>query len=113
MFTSMWSPEQGQSQMSLATDTQISNPHAIQQIFVEKLFGQFTYRLGASDHSEHLSNLMILYGDNGSGKTTILQLITHLLSHEPNKGHKNFVAGIPFQRFEIAFADWTCVEAKR
>jgi energy-coupling factor transporter ATP-binding protein EcfA2 len=109
----MWTPEQGQSPISLATIPQISNPHAIQQILVEKLFGQFTYRLGAGDHSDHLSNLMILYGDNGSGKTTILQLITHLLSHEPGKEHKGFIAKVPFEKFAVIFADGTCVEAKR
>jgi energy-coupling factor transporter ATP-binding protein EcfA2 len=113
VLPTMWTPEQGLSPISLATNPQISNPHAIQQILVEKLFGQFTYRLGAGDHSDHLSNLMILYGDNGSGKTTILQLITHLLSHEPDKGHKSFIAKVPFEKFAVIFADGTCVEAKR
>jgi energy-coupling factor transporter ATP-binding protein EcfA2 len=113
VLPAMWTPDQGQNSMPLTTVPQISNPHAIQQIFVERLFGQFTYRLGASDHSDHLSNLMILYGDNGSGKTTILQLITHLLSHEPGKGHKSFIAKVPFEKFAVVFADGTCVEAKR
>ena len=46
------------------------NPHAIVRITVEKLFGQFTYELPTKDDFSDISNLFILYGDNGSGKTT-------------------------------------------
>jgi len=93
----------------------VQNAHAIQQILIEDLFGQFTYRLGADGNGSFNinSNLLILYGDNGSGKTTILQLLRHLLSPEEGKGHKTFVAHTPFQRFAVFFADGTSVEAKR
>lgn len=99
--------------MSLAAAVGTENPRAIQQVFVQRLFGQFSYSLGTGDDGGRLSNLLILYGDNGSGKTTILQLIIHLLSHEASKGHKNFVARTPFERFVVVFADGTCVEARR
>jgi ABC-type molybdenum transport system ATPase subunit/photorepair protein PhrA len=55
---------------------------------------------------------MILYGDNGSGKTTILSLIVNLLSHVDKKGHKKRVAGIKFRRCMIWVGKYI-VEARR
>ena len=53
----------------------------VRRIYVEKLFGQYTYDLKLdSAKLTHPTNLLILYGDNGSGKTTILKLILSLLT---------------------------------
>ena len=103
----------GESNVDTKRQAVLANPHSIQRIFVENLFGLFTYRLGDDGSGVDLSNLFILYGDNGSGKTTILQLLTHLLSHEGSRGHKSFVVRTPFQRIAVEFADGTTVEARR
>lgn len=87
---------------------------AIYKISVEKLFGKFSYELPMEKNREKAcSEVFVLYGDNGSGKTTILQLIYHLLSTSYNRGHKTFVAKIPFQRFEMHLTDGTKIIADR
>ncbi|MHC5828218.1 MAG: hypothetical protein ACYT04_73080, partial [Nostoc sp.] len=59
----------------------VSPPLSVVRIEVERLFGRYTYTLVKKDNNPHIdSSLMILYGDNGSGKTTILKLLFHLLS---------------------------------
>lgn len=78
------------------------------------LFGRYDYDLELSrpgDDSE--SRIAILYGDNGSGKTTILRLLFHLLSPAHRRGHKTFVAGTPFRSFVVQFSDGRRVQASR
>jgi ABC-type molybdenum transport system ATPase subunit/photorepair protein PhrA len=76
---------------------------------VDKLFGFLSYEISTRSKE----GLIILYGDNGSGKTTILNLIFHALSPESAKGHRTFIARVPFKRLEIRFADGHCVSAFR
>ena len=78
-------------------------------IVVEKLFGFLSYEISTRSQED----LIILYGDNGSGKTTILNLIFHALSPEHAKGHRNLIARVPFKRVQIRFADGHCVSALR
>ena len=77
--------------MTERSDGRAKNPHSVVRISLEKLFGQFSYELPGKEDHRDVSNLFILYGDNGSGKTTILSLLFHLLESEDNKGHKTFV----------------------
>ncbi len=81
----------------------------IDRIVVDKLFGFLSYEICTRSQED----LIILYGDNGSGKTTILNLIFHALSPEDAKGHRTFIARVPFQRLEIKFAAGHCVSAFR
>ncbi len=78
-------------------------------IVVDKLFGFLSYEISTKSHED----LIILYGDNGSGKTTILNLVFHALSPENAKGHRSFIAHVPFKQLEIRFADGHCVSAFR
>jgi len=83
-------------------------------ISVEQLFGHYNYRIPeSSESSGAMSPLLILYGDNGAGKTTILWLIYNLLSPRINRGHRSAVAHTKFKRFEVQFADGTSVTALR
>jgi energy-coupling factor transporter ATP-binding protein EcfA2 len=82
-------------------DTMISQ--AIKRIKVDKLFGTYNYDLSPSQDAEQPDRLMILYGDNGSGKTTILKTIFHILAPEKSQGHKTTLASIPFSYFRIEF----------
>ena len=81
----------------------------IDSIVVDKLFGFLSYEIKTRSQED----LLILYGDNGSGKTTILNLLFHTLSPGNAKGHRTFIAHVPFKRFEIRFADGHCVSAFR
>ena len=86
---------------------------SIVRISVEKLFGQFTYELPTKDDPSDISKLLILYGDNGSGKTTILKMLYRLLSHEDGRGHKAWISKVVFRKFIVELSDGTIVEAAR
>lgn len=87
---------------------------AIVGITVEGLFNLYDYRLEPDQlPNPDISRLLILYGDNGSGKTTILKLLFHLLSPEDNRGHRTFIATVPFQRVRVTLGDGTTIEAFR
>src|SRR4030095_15456632 len=88
-------------------------PTQIRRIIVHKLFGHFNYVLDfASKHSSD-DRLGILYGDNGSGKTTILKLLYHLLSPIDNRGHKSVLGQTKFERFEVILSNKVAVIARR
>ncbi len=85
---------------------------AIRRISMTNLFGMYDYNLAIHDDTSKTEKMFILYGDNGSGKTTILKLVFHLLAPEGNEGHKSIVAQIPFKCFEIEFQDNTKIYAE-
>jgi energy-coupling factor transporter ATP-binding protein EcfA2 len=89
-------------------DSKLNKPRSasISQMRVEELFGYFSYVIPSpEDDYAGYERLMILYGDNGSGKTTILTLLFSLLSPVTGRGEKTYVAKMPFRRFEISFDD--------
>lgn len=83
----------------------------IKTILVEKLFGLYDYTLSIPVGST--DNVFILYGDNGTGKSTILRMVYHLLSSEPGHAHKTNLANIAFKSIEVLFDDGTSVKADR
>jgi len=70
---------------------------SVRQIDVENLFSRYSYLIEAKRDS----SLLILYGDNGSGKTTILRMLFHLLSTARDRGHLTSLGAVPFTRFEV------------
>jgi ABC-type molybdenum transport system ATPase subunit/photorepair protein PhrA len=90
-----------------------TEPTAIRRIEVEKLFGEFSYMLPSWAPSPALDHLFIIYGDNGTGKTTILRLVYALLSSSQSQGNKTRLANVPFRRLSAEFNDGTRVEALR
>ena len=56
---------------------------------------------------------VIIYGDNGSGKTTILNLIFHLLSSAEAKGHLTAISKVPFKSVSVELSDGTTISAER
>ncbi|MEQ8755130.1 MAG: AAA family ATPase [Coleofasciculus sp. G1-WW12-02] len=92
----------------------VAFPLSVVSINVKRLFGRYTYNLQLKDKDTQLENsLLILYGDNGSGKTTILNLLFHLLSPGQNRGHRTVLAQIPFAEFSVSLADGTHIVASR
>jgi energy-coupling factor transporter ATP-binding protein EcfA2 len=84
-----------------------SQSTAITEVAVSELFGRYSYNL------EFDPRLAILYGDNGTGKTTILRMIHNLLSPGPGRGHKTAVANTPFREFTIKSSNGATVHAVR
>lgn len=80
-------------------------------IDVDDLFGVFTYRLRPRQETDE--PLLILYGDNGSGKTTVLQLLYHTLSFQDNRGHRTFLAQTRFKNFTVRFGNGASISAVR
>jgi energy-coupling factor transporter ATP-binding protein EcfA2 len=85
---------------------------SIVKIEVEKLFGKYTYVLN-NDNNSLNSSLILLYGNNGSGKTTILKLLFHLLSPSNSKKHRKFLLKTPFVKFSVFLANGTSITAVR
>ncbi|TAE54278.1 MAG: hypothetical protein EAZ87_22335 [Nostocales cyanobacterium] len=93
-----------------------SPPLYIVRIEVEQLFGRYNYVLSKKEqdiHDKINSPLMILYGDNGSGKTTILKILFHLLSPHPRHGHRKFLTQINFTKFSVILSDGNQIIASR
>lgn len=87
----------------------IQDKALIKSIIIDKLFGYLSYKIKARSREDPI----ILYGDNGSGKTTILNLIFHTISPKDKEGHRTIIADIPFKRFEITFFDGHSVSVTR
>ena len=83
----------------------------IKNIKIRKLFGRYNYDFPAE--AKGLENVAILYGDNGTGKTTVLNLIFHMLSPGNKRGHRGAVSKIPFVLFELTLNDGTQMIASR
>lgn len=84
----------------------------IKSISVKKLFGYFNYEL-ENPECKDIQDLIILYGDNGSGKTTILRLIFNLLSSKDKSGHKTEIANIKFEEVNIQLNNNAVISAVR
>ena len=78
----------------------------IVEIKVKKLFGIYTYTLSQNKDS----NFMIFYGDNGSGKTTILSCLYHIFNPEEKGGHRT---AIPFLEFNVNLSNGENIKLKR
>ncbi|MGW3804463.1 AAA family ATPase [Streptomyces clavifer] len=80
------------------------NSTLISSLEIEDLFGTYSYELdflGGRDTASRGQRLTLLYGNNGSGKTTILKLLWDTLSADPTKGHRAQLAKTPFRALTI------------
>ncbi|MEX2451356.1 MAG: ATP-binding protein, partial [Rhodospirillales bacterium] len=83
-------------------------PFYISSINLIGLFGRYDYSLPNNKNKNKkstLSELLILYGDNGTGKTTILNLIYRALLPTRTRNAKTYIAKTPFKSLEINFND--------
>ncbi len=86
----------------------------ISRLEVRELFGRYSYNLAVPAASTaDLSRVLVIYGDNGSGKTTILRLLFHLLSPSDRRGHRTFLARTPFRLFEVSFVGGLTIRVLR
>ncbi|SDS55059.1 AAA domain-containing protein, putative AbiEii toxin, Type IV TA system [Streptomyces sp. TLI_053] len=76
----------------------------VSAVEVEELFGLYSYELsfGVGTSSDMQSDrLTLIYGNNGSGKTTILKLLWHTLSPSDSHDHRAGIARTPFKSFIV------------
>src|SRR6266705_4378821 len=99
--------------MAAAGFDKVHMTQAITRIRTSSLFGRYDYVLPSERNAVADPRLIILYGDNGSGKTTFLRLVHHMLSPGPGRGHKTAISQIPFKEFSISFANGYSFCAKR
>ena len=97
-----------------AIDPLRRSPYQIESIKIDELFGRYTYNIHVhSDDQASATSLLLLYGDNGSGKTTILELLYHLLTKVDNAGHRTHLAKVPFRTFEVVLQPELTIGAYR
>lgn len=90
-------------------------PHSrIRRIATKRLLTVFDYDLLLPGDTTHQAgDLTLFYGDNGSGKTTILTMLFHVLSPGKGRGHRTQLSEIPFQSFSIYFDNQAAIELSR
>lgn len=88
------------------------NKIAVAQILIEELFGVYSYVLPNQSGTE-IEKLLIMYGDNGTGKTTILKLLFYLLSTRDKSGYKTRISETRFKKFIVRFKNGFEVGATR
>ena len=100
--------------MSDDTKTSQNGSGFISVISVSSLFGRYDYRIQIPGNiQQESSRVCMLYGDNGTGKTTILKLVFHLLSTSRREGHRTFIGSVPFKSFSVEFLDKSKINAFR
>lgn len=83
----------------------------IEKVEVDQLFGESDVRIEVARGAD--PRLIVIYGQNGSGKTTILELIRSMLSPDDNAGHRTRIAQIPFSRASIRLSGGVSIDAKK
>ena len=88
------------------------NPLSVVNIIVEKLFGIYDYHMVVPDLIDN-DKLLLIYGDNGTGKTTILKLFFYLIATRDKSGYKSKIAEVNFKKFAIKFQNGIEIGAMR
>ncbi|MDP4309176.1 ATP-binding protein [Stenotrophomonas geniculata] len=83
----------------------------IRRVEIDELFGETSVKLVAPWMSD--PRILVLYGDNGTGKTTILNIIRSLISSEAAGGHRSRLSEIPFSRACVHLEGGGCIEARK
>lgn len=82
----------------------------IESLKVSGLFGRYDHAL---PKQSAFSDVVILYGDNGVGKSTVLKLVFDLLSSRGDRGHRTALLEAPFQKIEVKLSNGLFISAER
>lgn len=75
--------------------------HHLRNIELHDLYGRLSYNIPVNHSQDESTGLAILFGDNGCGKTTLLNLLHHSLSPAPRANHRTSLSKIPFKYFKV------------
>lgn len=81
----------------------------ISRVRVEGLFGLYNYEIPAE---REIGKTVILYGDNGVGKTSVLNLVFHLMSAAGDRGHRSALYRSNFNTLEVELASGALLTAE-
>jgi energy-coupling factor transporter ATP-binding protein EcfA2 len=90
-----------------------TGPPLLARFAVDRLYGKYSYDIKVPQTSSGLSRLVLLHGDNGCGKTSLLRLLWHTLSPADNRGHRSELAQIPFASLSMNLTDQTQITARK
>ncbi len=93
---------------------------ALAMVAVKQLHGRFSYEIDLARSGRVLDEpatdgmfavseerLTLLYGNNGTGKTTLLRLLFHALSSAGHQGHRTALFNARFERLDVRLTDRT------
>jgi len=92
-------------------EPQVRSAPLIRSMRVTRLFGRYTYTI--RPRGSAAPPVILLYGDNGSGKTTILNILWHLLSSAYNRSHRTRLAQTPFQEFSVSLSNGDIISVRK
>jgi energy-coupling factor transporter ATP-binding protein EcfA2 len=90
---------------------EVRNAPLVRSMRIKELFGRYSYNVRAN--SSTTPPVILLYGDNGSGKTTILTLLWNLLSPAPDRRHRTRLAQTPFRDLAVTLSNGDTILAHK
>lgn len=90
-----------------------TGPPLLSGFSVERLYDRYSYDIKVPQTGGVPGNLVLLHGDNGCGKTTLLRLLWHTLSPASDRGHRSALAKIPFSSFSVILTDQSQITIKK
>lgn len=87
------------------------NTPVIRSIHVSELFGRYTYDIKVRNSTA--PPIILLYGDNGSGKTTVLNMLWHLLSSAQDRNHRSALGRTPFRMFSVLLSNGDTITVRK
>lgn len=85
----------------------------IKEVEVRGLFGYADYSFSRLAQKPNFADFLILHGDNGTGKTTLLWMITALLSCRSRDRSKSYLTNVRFTFFEVTLSTNVRFQASR
>ena len=81
---------------------------------VSRLFGKIDYsEVIVASEQVNDDKIGVIFGDNGTGKTTLLHLIYATLSSQDNAGLRTYIAKTYFKQFFVTLSDGTTITLLR
>src|SRR5688500_2420633 len=76
----------------------------ISRVIVRDLYGRLDYNLEFPSAITRSKQSAIVFGENGTGKSTILRLVYSAICPNPKQGLRTYLSVTPFSLFEIHLA---------